>query len=388
MREGGPSHHEYSESRTQTYYDILGVPENATHDEIKKAYRLRALETHPDRGGDIEEFKKLQEAFSTISNDKKRSDYDRYGKYGHGARKEKRQPTAEEREHIILSKEIEDLLLNLQEIVGLDMTRIYRDVIRESKIMDNTPDEFFITFLQKKIKNLKEQNAYADNLKNRQSSEKERENKKSRWWHKDHNPKHDTSSQSQKSEKEGTGGTNTSSTHTHGSNDATGNTTHTHRARTSETQGRSETKANGHGDKAHSRTASEEQFGNKNTGKEKERKSPEKLSAELEHIFSNLGQYCHGNEIETLRTELNRIVIRNARAYKSTQETLEDIRNTLWPKHRSIHRILSTLRADYEGAVADHAEQEAKRRYFSGIPEIDIVFFLREYSEDLKTSRL
>ena len=43
---------------TESYYDILGVSESATQDEIKKAYRKKAVEHHPDKGGDEQVFKK------------------------------------------------------------------------------------------------------------------------------------------------------------------------------------------------------------------------------------------------------------------------------------------------------------------------------------------
>ncbi|MBL9026566.1 MAG: J domain-containing protein [Myxococcales bacterium] len=42
---------------------ILGLPPEATVDEIKRAYRRRALETHPDRGGDAEVFRAVQSAY-------------------------------------------------------------------------------------------------------------------------------------------------------------------------------------------------------------------------------------------------------------------------------------------------------------------------------------
>ena len=44
----------------ENYYDILGVTETATQDDIKKAYRKLAKENHPDKGGDEELFKKYQ----------------------------------------------------------------------------------------------------------------------------------------------------------------------------------------------------------------------------------------------------------------------------------------------------------------------------------------
>lgn len=64
------------------YYDILGVSKNASNEEIKKAYRKKALEHHPDRGGNQEEFKKINEAYQVLSDPQKKNTYDRYGKAG------------------------------------------------------------------------------------------------------------------------------------------------------------------------------------------------------------------------------------------------------------------------------------------------------------------
>ena len=58
------------------YYEVLGVQENATQDEIKRAYRKLAKENHPDTGGDEVKFKKVSEAYETLSDDSKRSQYD------------------------------------------------------------------------------------------------------------------------------------------------------------------------------------------------------------------------------------------------------------------------------------------------------------------------
>jgi len=64
------------------YYDALGLSPGCTEDEIKKAYRKRALREHPDKGGDPEKFKQLNEAYGVLSDEQKRAAYDRMGKAG------------------------------------------------------------------------------------------------------------------------------------------------------------------------------------------------------------------------------------------------------------------------------------------------------------------
>jgi DnaJ-class molecular chaperone len=60
----------------EDFYQILGVNQNATQDEIKKAYRKLAVEHHPDKGGDENKFKKISEAYDTIGDESKRNQYD------------------------------------------------------------------------------------------------------------------------------------------------------------------------------------------------------------------------------------------------------------------------------------------------------------------------
>lgn len=62
-----------------SYYDILGVPKTASAEEIKKAFRKKAVEYHPDKGGDEAKFKEISEAYDTLSDESKRSEYDRFG---------------------------------------------------------------------------------------------------------------------------------------------------------------------------------------------------------------------------------------------------------------------------------------------------------------------
>lgn len=58
------------------YYSILGVPKTATEKEIKKAYRNKAKEHHPDKGGNEALFKEISAAYETLSDKKKREEYD------------------------------------------------------------------------------------------------------------------------------------------------------------------------------------------------------------------------------------------------------------------------------------------------------------------------
>lgn len=68
---------------TFEYYSILEIERTAGAEDIKKAYRKKAMELHPDRhGGDKTKeaaFKKLNEAYSVLSDGEKKAHYDRFG---------------------------------------------------------------------------------------------------------------------------------------------------------------------------------------------------------------------------------------------------------------------------------------------------------------------
>ena len=58
------------------FYDVLGVEENATQEDIKKKYRKLAKENHPDTGGNEELFKKISTAYDVLGDEDKRRQYD------------------------------------------------------------------------------------------------------------------------------------------------------------------------------------------------------------------------------------------------------------------------------------------------------------------------
>ena len=68
-------------STKRDYYEILGVQKSASKEEIKKAFHKLAHKFHPDKSsGDADKFKEVSEAYSILSDDKKRAEFDSYGR--------------------------------------------------------------------------------------------------------------------------------------------------------------------------------------------------------------------------------------------------------------------------------------------------------------------
>lgn len=71
------------------FYEVLGVKEDATDEEIKRAYKKLAVKWHPDKNQDNkkeaeEKFKAISEAYSVLSDSQKRREYDNSKKFGEG----------------------------------------------------------------------------------------------------------------------------------------------------------------------------------------------------------------------------------------------------------------------------------------------------------------
>src|ERR1700675_2063468 len=78
-------------SKSNDFYEVLGVERGATPEQIKSAYRKAALKWHPDRNPEKKEeaehnFRAASEAYAVLSDEQKRSIYDRYGAAGLGNR--------------------------------------------------------------------------------------------------------------------------------------------------------------------------------------------------------------------------------------------------------------------------------------------------------------
>lgn len=110
-------------------YEVLGVPKDASGDEIKKRYKSLALEHHPDRAGDEEKFKKISEAYDVINSTEKRARYNRYEEKS----EEIKDASNLEELYGVLSKEEELLGSDGNEYSSQDLIRLIKRMERAIK---------------------------------------------------------------------------------------------------------------------------------------------------------------------------------------------------------------------------------------------------------------
>lgn len=70
---------------SKDYYKILGLSKSASQDDVKRSFRELAHKHHPDKGGDAEKFKEINEAYQVLGNPEKRKQYDQFGTTFDGA---------------------------------------------------------------------------------------------------------------------------------------------------------------------------------------------------------------------------------------------------------------------------------------------------------------
>jgi DnaJ family protein A protein 2 len=70
------------EADTNKFYEVLGIPKDASAADIKKAFRKQAMQHHPDKGGDEDKFKEVSKAYEILSDPEKKAIYDEHGEEG------------------------------------------------------------------------------------------------------------------------------------------------------------------------------------------------------------------------------------------------------------------------------------------------------------------
>lgn len=98
------------------YYETLGIDKKSTQETIKKAYKTKAGKLHPDKGGNHNDFVKLNEAYSVLSDKKKRKHYDEHGSY------DANQPTIEQAADAHLNALFEAFVDKLASLPNFDLS--------------------------------------------------------------------------------------------------------------------------------------------------------------------------------------------------------------------------------------------------------------------------
>lgn len=139
-------------------YEILGVPRDATDEQIRNAYKLLAQQHHPDKGGNEELFKQIKFAYEILSDPYRRKEYDRTGEYVN--RPSIRDEVLDQLSRLFLdvvarfNYEQDDLILIMQSETRALKERVQKDINACSS---------FIVRLQKVLKKIKRKRP-GDNL--------------------------------------------------------------------------------------------------------------------------------------------------------------------------------------------------------------------------------
>lgn len=117
------------------YYKILGVSKQASSTEIRKAYHKLAHKYHPDKGGDGNRFKEINEAYQILSNQDKRAQYDKFGRvFERGSQPGFDFQWSWGRPDIGFDFNVEDLSDLVEEMFGFSGSRKRKDFKRGSSI--------------------------------------------------------------------------------------------------------------------------------------------------------------------------------------------------------------------------------------------------------------
>lgn len=110
--------------RAKNHYDALGVAQDATPDQIKRAYRSKARTHHPDKGGDAQEFASAAAAYDVLSDPQRRQLYDATGQ-------DRETPIEEEANRVLLGL-FNEMVSSAPEGRILDCIRLHLDELTRS----------------------------------------------------------------------------------------------------------------------------------------------------------------------------------------------------------------------------------------------------------------
>jgi curved DNA-binding protein CbpA len=148
-------------------YDALGVDRNATLDQIKKAFRQKAQKCHPDRGGQVDEFQTLREAYEVLKDPERRKRYDKTGLADKpkDKRAEAFQKVSELLAHFLETNSFENMdymaimknqIANTQASAKRDIKAANKSINRIKRLLKSTQGELPIMVLDAKLSKLNE----------------------------------------------------------------------------------------------------------------------------------------------------------------------------------------------------------------------------------------